>query len=45
VADPLLDATVPDGFRLQATLRREVTTRGTSFTIRRSGTILSRPAT
>jgi len=35
VADPLLDATVPDGSRLQATLAREVTTRGTSFTIRR----------
>jgi flagellar protein FlaI len=35
VADPMLDATVPDGSRLQATLAREVTTRGTSFTIRR----------
>lgn len=35
VAEPLLDATVPDGSRLQATLAREVTTRGTSFTIRR----------
>jgi flagellar protein FlaI len=35
VADPLLDATIPDGSRLQATLAREVTTRGTSFTIRR----------
>ena len=35
VADPLLDATLPDGSRLQATLAREVTTRGSSFTIRR----------
>jgi len=35
VADPLLDATVPDGSRLQATLAREVTTRGSSFTVRR----------
>ena len=35
VADPLLDATIPDGSRLQATLAREVTTRGSSFTVRR----------
>ena len=35
VADPLLDATMPDGSRLQATLSREVTTRGSTFTIRR----------
>src|SRR5207249_1740962 len=35
VADPLLDATLPDGSRLQATLKREVTTRGSSFTIRK----------
>jgi flagellar protein FlaI len=35
VAEPLLDATLPDGSRLQATLAREVTTRGSSFTIRR----------
>lgn len=35
VADPLLDATMPDGSRLQATLAREVTTRGSTFTIRR----------
>ncbi len=35
VASPLLDATMPDGSRLQATLAREVTTRGSSFTIRR----------
>jgi flagellar protein FlaI len=35
VADPMLDATIPDGSRLQATLSKEVTTRGSSFTIRR----------
>jgi flagellar protein FlaI len=35
IADPLLDATLPDGSRLQATLSREVTTRGSSFTIRK----------
>lgn len=34
-ARPMLDATIPDGSRLQATLAREVTTRGSSFTIRR----------
>jgi flagellar protein FlaI len=35
VANPLLDATVPDGSRLQATLGMHVTKRGSSFTIRR----------
>ncbi|MEW6070854.1 MAG: type II/IV secretion system ATPase subunit, partial [Candidatus Thermoplasmatota archaeon] len=35
VAEPLLDATLPDGSRLQAALAREVTTRGGSFTVRR----------
>lgn len=35
VASPLLDATIPDGSRLQATLGRHVTKRGSSFTIRR----------
>ncbi|MEA3201331.1 MAG: archaeal flagellar protein FlaI [Thermoplasmata archaeon] len=35
VADPLVDATLPDGSRLQASLSREVTTRGSTFTIRR----------
>jgi flagellar protein FlaI len=35
VASPLLDATVPDGSRLQATLGKHVTKRGSSFTIRR----------
>ncbi|HEV2231286.1 MAG TPA: type II/IV secretion system ATPase subunit, partial [Thermoplasmata archaeon] len=35
VASPMLDATVPDGSRLQATLGTHVTKRGSSFTIRR----------
>jgi flagellar protein FlaI len=35
VASPMLDATIPDGSRLQATLGRHVTKRGSSFTIRR----------
>ncbi|MHB8633054.1 MAG: type II/IV secretion system ATPase subunit [Thermoplasmatota archaeon] len=35
MAEPLLDATLPDGSRLQATLAREVTTRGSSFTVRK----------
>lgn len=34
VADPILDATMPDGSRLQATYSKEVTD-GSSFTIRR----------
>ncbi|MBP1927995.1 flagellar protein FlaI [Methanolinea mesophila] len=33
--NPMLDATLPDGSRLQVTLGTEVTTRGTSFTIRK----------
>lgn len=32
---PMANATMPDGSRLQATLGQEVTTRGSSFTIRR----------
>jgi flagellar protein FlaI len=32
---PIVDATLPDGSRLQLTLGSEVTTRGTSFTIRK----------
>ncbi len=32
---PIVDATLPDGSRLQLTLGTEVTTRGTSFTIRK----------
>ncbi len=35
VANPMLDATVPDGSRLQATLGTHVTKRGSSFTVRR----------
>jgi len=35
VARPMLDATIPDGSRLQATLGMHVTKRGSSFTIRR----------
>lgn len=32
---PTIDATLPDGYRLQATLGTEVTTRGSSFSIRK----------
>jgi flagellar protein FlaI len=32
---PTVDATMPEGYRLQATLGTEVTTRGSSFTIRK----------
>jgi len=32
---PMIDATLPDGSRLQLTLGTEITTRGTSFTIRK----------
>jgi len=35
VASPVLDATVPDGSRLQATLGQHVTKRGSTFTVRR----------
>lgn len=35
IADPLLDSSLPDGSRLQATLGREVTDNGSTFTIRR----------
>ncbi len=35
VAQPMLDASTPDGSRLQATLGKHVTKRGSSFTIRR----------
>ncbi|MCK4718860.1 MAG: type II/IV secretion system ATPase subunit, partial [Thermoplasmata archaeon] len=35
VAEPMLDATMPDGSRLQETLGMHVTKRGSSFTIRR----------
>jgi flagellar protein FlaI len=35
LAEPMLDATMPDGSRIQMTLSRAVTTRGSTFTIRR----------
>ncbi|MBI4393520.1 MAG: type II/IV secretion system ATPase subunit [Euryarchaeota archaeon] len=35
IADPLLDATLPDGSRLNATLSDEVTAGGSTFTIRK----------
>lgn len=35
IARPILDATMPDGSRIQMTLGREITTRGSTFTIRR----------
>jgi flagellar protein FlaI len=35
IAEPVLDATLPDGSRLNATLGREITTRGSSYTIRK----------
>jgi flagellar protein FlaI len=35
IASPMLDATVPDGSRLQATLGKHVTKKGSSFTVRR----------
>ena len=35
VASPMLDSTMPDGSRLNATLSKHVTKRGSSFTIRR----------
>ncbi|HUR69061.1 MAG TPA: type II/IV secretion system ATPase subunit [Candidatus Thermoplasmatota archaeon] len=35
IADPLLDATLPDGSRLNATLSDEVTDGGSTFTIRK----------
>lgn len=35
VSQPMLDASIPDGSRLQATLGKHVTKKGSSFTIRR----------
>ena len=34
-AEPMLDATMPDGSRIQMTLSSEITTRGSTFTIRK----------
>lgn len=35
IADPLLEGTLPDGSRVQLTLGKEITTRGSTFTIRK----------
>ncbi len=35
IAEPMLDATMPDGSRVQMTLSDEITTRGSTFTIRK----------
>ena len=35
LADPILDATMPDGSRIQMTLSDEITARGSTFTIRK----------
>ncbi|MFP4169438.1 MAG: type II/IV secretion system ATPase subunit [Methanomassiliicoccales archaeon] len=35
VSNPILDGTTPEGHRVQATYSREITTRGSTFTIRR----------
>ncbi len=35
IADPILDATMPDGSRIQMTLSDEITARGSTFTIRK----------
>jgi flagellar protein FlaI len=35
ISEPMLDATMPDGSRLQTTLSTEITTKGSTFTIRK----------
>jgi len=35
IAEPMLDATMPDGSRIQMTLSTEITTKGSTFTIRK----------
>ncbi len=35
IAEPMLDATMPDGSRIQMTLSNEVTSKGSTFTIRK----------
>jgi len=35
IADPMIDATMPDGSRIQMTLGREITDHGSTFTIRK----------
>ncbi|MCK4902538.1 MAG: Flp pilus assembly complex ATPase component TadA, partial [Thermoplasmatales archaeon] len=37
IAEPMLDATMPDGSRIQMTLSDEITTKGSTFTIRKFG--------
>ncbi len=37
VSEPLVDASLPQGYRVQLSLGREVTSRGSSFTIRKYG--------
>ncbi len=43
VSNPLLDATMPDGSRVQLTLGSEVSTRGSNFTIRKFADIPHTP--
>jgi len=35
IGEPMIGATMPDGSRIQATLGKEITTRGSSFSIRK----------
>ncbi|MGA9139889.1 MAG: type II/IV secretion system ATPase subunit, partial [Methanocella sp.] len=35
IAEPMIDATMPEGSRIQMTLGKEITTRGSTFTIRK----------
>ncbi len=43
VSNPMVDATLPDGSRIQMTLGNEVTARGSTFTIRKFKEILITP--
>jgi flagellar protein FlaI len=43
VANPMADASLPDGSRIQMTLGREVSSRGSNFTIRRFRDVPSTP--
>ncbi len=42
-SNPLVDATLPDGSRIQLTLGKDVTTRGSTFTIRKFREVLITP--
>ncbi len=42
-SNPLIDATLPDGSRIQLTLGKDVTTRGSTFTIRKFREVLITP--